>query len=203
MKNGFLAYHSFLESMELLNDAECGRLFKACLIYSKTGEVPELRGNERFVFPTLREAIDRDAEQYQARCEKNSANAKLRYERMQSQTNASERKRTAAKRANNNININNNSNVSSLRSETYSDDPALNDAICGFIRFRAGIKKPMTDYAVKLLLAKLDKMTSNNADKIAILNNSIVNGWQGVFPLRDDKKGGNVFLDLAREEGLV
>ena len=44
----FLAYHSYLESMELLSDAEKGRLFTACLIYSKTGEAPQLGGNERF-----------------------------------------------------------------------------------------------------------------------------------------------------------
>lgn len=32
----------------------------ACLTYSMTGEVPQLSGNERFVFPSLRGQIDRD-----------------------------------------------------------------------------------------------------------------------------------------------
>ena len=49
----FCAYHSMLEDMEALSDAEKGRLFTACLIYSKTGEAPILVGNERFVFPAV------------------------------------------------------------------------------------------------------------------------------------------------------
>ena len=53
----FNAYHSYLKSIELLNDAERGRLFTACLQYSMTGEVPDLRGNERFVFPMMKEQM--------------------------------------------------------------------------------------------------------------------------------------------------
>ena len=70
----FNAYHSYLDAMEPLNDAERGRLFTACLIYSKTGEAPELRGNERFVFPGMRAQIDRDIAKYRKKCEKNRAN---------------------------------------------------------------------------------------------------------------------------------
>lgn len=62
----FCGYHSYLESMEALNDAECGRLFRACLTYSRTGAEPELRGNERFVWPGIRAQMDRDREKYQA-----------------------------------------------------------------------------------------------------------------------------------------
>ena len=56
----FNAYHSYLNAMDPLNDAERGRLFTACLIYSKTGEVPDLRGTERFIFPQMKWQIDRD-----------------------------------------------------------------------------------------------------------------------------------------------
>lgn len=54
-----------MESMEQLSDAERGRLFMACLFYSKTGEAPQLSGNERFVFPTMRSQIDRDKQNYE------------------------------------------------------------------------------------------------------------------------------------------
>lgn len=59
-KNYFRVYHRFLKSIDPLNDAERGRLFVACLNYSMTGETPELRGNERFIFPEMRDQIDRD-----------------------------------------------------------------------------------------------------------------------------------------------
>ena len=46
----------------------------------------------------------------------------------------------------------------------------------------------MTERAVELLLKKLDSMTSLDEEKILILEQSIVNGWQGVFELKKDKK---------------
>ena len=73
----FNAYHSYLEAIEPLNDAERGRLFTACLSYSMTGEAPELRGNERFVFAGMKSQIDRDSKQYESRCETNRKNARL------------------------------------------------------------------------------------------------------------------------------
>jgi hypothetical protein len=76
----FCCYHSYLEVMEQLNDTERGRLFTACLLYSKSGEVPELRGNERFVFPAFRSQIDRDIANYEEKCRKQAANAKKRWD---------------------------------------------------------------------------------------------------------------------------
>lgn len=75
----FCAYHSYLDAMDQLTDAEKGRLFTACLTYSKTGEVPELRGNERFIFPSFKNQIDRDRQRYEARCRKQAENAKKRW----------------------------------------------------------------------------------------------------------------------------
>ena len=75
----FHAYHSYLKSIEPLSDAERGRLFTACLIYSMTGEEPELRGSERFLFPTIREQIDRDRKAYDKACKQNRQNIIRRY----------------------------------------------------------------------------------------------------------------------------
>ena len=61
----FCAYHSYLDAMEPLTDAERGRLFVACLEYSKSGATRHLSGNERFIFPMLRAQIDRDKAAYQ------------------------------------------------------------------------------------------------------------------------------------------
>lgn len=74
--HSFNAYHSYLESMELLSDAERGRLFTALLIYSSTGEQPFLKGNERYVFPHMRCQIGRDRAAYEAKCALNSENGK-------------------------------------------------------------------------------------------------------------------------------
>lgn len=72
----FNAYHSYLTAIEPLNDAERGRLFTALLTYSSTGEAPDLRGNERFVFPQMKWQIDRDKGSYNDFCTRQSENGK-------------------------------------------------------------------------------------------------------------------------------
>lgn len=64
----FNAYHSYLKSIEPLSEAERGRLFTALLEYSGSGKLLELRGNERFIFPTMKEQIDRDKAKYAEKC---------------------------------------------------------------------------------------------------------------------------------------
>ena len=70
----FCAYHSLLDSLEPFTDEECGRLFRASLIYSKTKEETEFEGNERYLWPTIKGTIDRDNTAYEERCAANREN---------------------------------------------------------------------------------------------------------------------------------
>lgn len=73
-----------------------------------------------------------------------------------------------------------------VSTKKYSEDVELNDAILAFIAFRLDIKSAMTDHAIDLMLKKLEEMAPGNVPvKVAILNQSIMNGWKGVFPLGD------------------
>lgn len=75
----FIAYHSYLDAMQPLTDAERGRLFVACLEYSKSGAIRHLSGNERFIFPMIKAQIDRDMERYKSKCKKQSGNVSKRW----------------------------------------------------------------------------------------------------------------------------
>lgn len=95
----FCAYHSYLDAMRRLGDAERGRLFTALLEYSKTGAAQDLRGNEGFVFDVLKCNIDLDKEKYAKRCQTNRENgrrnaAATAAERGRSLPTASDRYRT-------------------------------------------------------------------------------------------------------------
>jgi hypothetical protein len=70
--------------------------------------------------------------------------------------------------------------------KTYSDfDLCLNN----FIDFRKKKKAPMTDHAIELLKKKLQELAPDNEKaKIAIMEQSIINGWSGVFPLNESNK---------------
>nr|DAI64283.1 MAG TPA: hypothetical protein [Caudoviricetes sp.] len=82
----FCAYHSYRAWMEMLSDAEKGRLFDALLLYSETGEQLSLSGKEAALFPAMKWNIDRDSKSYDETCKKNRDNIKRRYERIQSNT---------------------------------------------------------------------------------------------------------------------
>ena len=70
----------------------------------------------------------------------------------------------------------------------YSDDPELNDAIVEFIKFRKGIKKPMSDRAITLMINKLESLSHDKHEQIQILNQSIMQGWTGIYALKDDRQ---------------
>ena len=50
---------NFKELLEPLNDSERGRLFTVMLEYAETAKAPELKGNERYVWPSAKQSIDR------------------------------------------------------------------------------------------------------------------------------------------------
>jgi 5-methylcytosine-specific restriction endonuclease McrA len=67
-----------------------------------------------------------------------------------------------------------------------------------FIDHRNSIKKPMTEKAKSLMIARLMEMHEKGHDVNDILENSIINGWQGVFEPRDKNNGTNKPFDKTK-----
>ena len=177
-------YHSYLKSVEPLNDTECGRLFRACLTYSMTGAEPDLRGNERFVWPMIQQQIDRDTQKYEEFCAKQRSNINKRWadttvyggrSGIPDDTKNTKEKEKAKTKTKANINP----PLSPLQGEVER-----------FVEFRRKSKKPLTDHAVELLMQNLEKLApGDDGAKIRILQQSIVNGWTGVYPLKEEDNG--------------
>jgi len=53
-----------------------------------------------------------------------------------------------------------------------------------FLEMRKRIKKPPTDYAIKLLIDKLSRFRTNGQDIKLVLEKSITSGWQDVFEIK-------------------
>ena len=68
------------------------------------------------------------------------------------------------------------------------ENEELKQTIYEFIKMRKAIKKPLTTRGLELMINKLKKMTSNTNEQIQILNNSIMNNWLGIFPLKEEEK---------------
>lgn len=78
------------------------------------------------------------------------------------------------------------------KSPSDSHSQEFKEAWQGFEEMRKKIRKPLTDRAKKLILAKLEKLAPGNETKqAAILDQSVERGWQGVFELQEDKTRQN------------
>lgn len=69
---------------------------------------------------------------------------------------------------------------------SYTPNLDLLKALQEYIKMRQRIRKPLTNHALGLVLKKLDGLAVDDYTKISILEQSIMNGWQGLFPLKED-----------------
>lgn len=106
-----------------------------------------------------------------------------------------------------------------LKQKSVSDDTpekcALNslsgevlEAFRGYMDYRKSIGAAMTDRAVQLAISKLNELAPGNPSvQVAIINQSVLNGWKGLFALKDmgeksPQKGGksNTFHNFHQRE---
>nr|DAM43657.1 MAG TPA: hypothetical protein [Caudoviricetes sp.] len=86
-----------------------------------------------------------------------------------------------------------------LSLESYTQNPDLLEALEGFVEMRKKIKAPLTEHAFSLLLKKLDGMGSTDEEKAAIVNQSVMNSWKGLFPLKQEVRQHGTSRDNSRE----
>lgn len=68
----------------------------------------------------------------------------------------------------------------------------LSESWISYLEMRKTIKKPMTDNAKKLAYAKLMNLSKGNLQVAnAILQESVINSWQGLFPLKEVNQYGS------------
>lgn len=71
----------------------------------------------------------------------------------------------------------------------YPNDEKLDNAFADYVDMRKKTKKPMTERAIQLAQKKLDELSKGNNDvAIQILEQSVMNCWQGLFPLREEAR---------------
>lgn len=79
-----------------------------------------------------------------------------------------------------------------LINENFQNEE-VKQTIYEFIKMRKAIKKPLTTHGLKLIINKLKKFTENSKEQIDILNNSIMNNWQGIYSKEETAKKEKTF----------
>lgn len=76
--------------------------------------------------------------------------------------------------------------------ENYQN-PEVLEAWKAFFEMRSSVKGGAVKSAhqTKLLIASLEKNARTDAERIDVLNQSIMNNWKGLFPLKENRNGSN------------
>lgn len=81
----------------------------------------------------------------------------------------------------------------------YTQDSDLLDALRGFVEMRKEKKAPLTGHALSLLLKRLDGLGHSDAEKVEIVNQSVINSWKGFFALKQEVKQHGAGRNDSRE----
>lgn len=81
-------------------------------------------------------------------------------------------------------------NYDAIVDDNFSDDK-VKSTLIEFIKMRKLIKKPLTDFALKKICNALKRLSSDPVEQVAILEQSIINNWQGLFPLKTNNNYSN------------
>ena len=81
----------------------------------------------------------------------------------------------------------------------------LQEPLREFVKMRKSIKKPITTHGLELVVSKLRKLSGGHISVAEeIINQSIMNGWQGVFALKEEpttptkkKSDGSEYANLV------
>ena len=64
----------------------------------------------------------------------------------------------------------------------------LHDALIAFEEMRKKLRRPLTERAKQLALSNLRKLSMDEQTQIAIVNQSVLHGWQSFYALKDEEK---------------
>ena len=187
-------YHSYLDAIQALGDAERGRLLTAMLEYSITGAAPQLGGNERYIFPLIKAQIDRDRDRYNSKCAQNAESARKR-----TQANASERYQTQANGSEGSQDKGKDKGKGKGKGEGKDKDdspdgenapelekcgfsPALRAAVEDWLAYKRERREAYKPTGLKALLMQISSAASAHGDAavIGVIRQSMSSGYKGI-----------------------
>lgn len=193
----FTFYGSFYMAIQgMKRKSDQADLYNAICQYALYGEEPALSPSLQGIFELIRPNLD--ASRRKAENGKRGGNqaskAKANGKQTRSKPKAS-RKQTASEKENE---IENEIEVEKEIEDECPPPSAppkggwgvpegpLLDALRGFEEMRRKSRKPLTDRAKALLLGNLRKLSQDEATQVAILEQSILKGWQDVYALKGE-----------------
>ena len=207
MKTSFVLYHDIRSALELLTDAQRGKLFLAILNYSERRETPELNDSAlEMAFAFIRNTLDRDAAAWEEKRQKRIAAGSLGG------------KQTAANRANAAFAEQTKQSQANQAVPVPAPVPAPVPEVIGADKPpRSRFKKPSVDEVRAYCDARV-----NSIDPAYFVDYYDARGWKvGSSPMKDwkatircwenredkskldDRANQNPFINALRQEGML
>lgn len=188
----FTFYRSFYDALKAIPKKDREPALMAICAYALDGELPVLDGTPGVVFTLIKPTLDAGRNKAANRLNKIKTNEnKTKTNGKQTvKEKEKEKEKEGEREGEKEREIENDSYLSPptpSKAEKKTKSP-LEDALDNFAAMRKTMRKPLTDKARELTVKELEKLApGDEATQIAIINQSIQRGWQGVFPLKDDK----------------
>ena len=105
MNDSFILYTSYYAIIEGLTDEQLGQLTRALFIYARDGKTIKQEPVVRMAFSFIKDNIDRNADKYQKKCERNRENIRKRWEKKHAEDTTERSDTTEYERIQSNTNV--------------------------------------------------------------------------------------------------
>ena len=204
----FCCYNDYLTKTRNLSDSELGRLFRALMTYSATGEKTQLNGREGMAFDFISIDIDTAKERYNAKCVKLKSNGEQANATKchQMPPNAPQEKRKKKEEKDISFVSNDTQDISSSAKsaatrakrtpsfsakayiENFTQDEELRGLLLEWLENRKKKRAPETEGAISKNLEKLPEMAAqSNLSLQDYMREVIRKGWQAFYPVHDEQ----------------
>lgn len=225
MRDSLVFYSSFYEAIEVLDDGDQLKAYKAIMNYALNGIEPSSDiGISYAIFLAVKPQIDANNQRYEnstkggrpakkpmvSKKEENEKPMVLENEE-NSKPMVSKNEQIQKPNVNENVNVNVNDNVNVKKinkKETFVsivDDYTLNDELKSCLMSFINMRRKMKGYtieALKLNLNTLNKLARDDITKIEIVKQSIANSWKSFYELKNKTKHEEVLPTYASNNNL-
>ena len=214
-KNNFILYKDFDTTLDLLNDEQAGRLFKALYKYVNGRNEPKFTDGMLIVsFNMLKTQLERDLIKYNNKVKVSQENGKLggRPKNKPKEPSGLIKTKPVKKKAKKGDSVSVSDSVSDsdkkviketvfdeckkdyifnlkeIKQFKLFDDIEVNDLFIMLLIQRTKLKNPAINskMAITTIYNKLEKL--GNSDCISLLKNAIEGGWKTIYPKKETKE---------------
>jgi hypothetical protein len=191
-KKSFIAYSDWNGMFQALPNDVAGKLIKHIFLYVNDEDPTSDDFIINALFEQIKSTLKRDLKKWESqtkqRSEAGKKSAEMRSTKFNERSiplNEKARKPTVSVSVSDNVN----DNVLLIKSD-------LEIKLIEFYKFRKELKKPIVESSKEQFLQKLKTLSNNNeSNAIKILNQSIANGWQGIFEIKTIENGNTTKLN--------